>query len=146
MEWKMCYHTSILEGDFNTRRPGTKRDTTLIGTIQTILRSRTDYVMTSPTLRHHFRNIQLVDPRIHKSDHYVIKATIKSAHRKAQKKYLQGRRKFPPAPITPNSPTFTQADQLFMELKCPDPSRSSPISGQTGCQIIPSNSFVRDAN
>jgi len=34
------------------------------GTIQTTLRSRTDYIMTSPTLRHYFRNVQLVDPRI----------------------------------------------------------------------------------
>jgi len=73
--------------------------------------------MTSPTLRHYFRNVQLVDPRIHRSDHHVIKATIKTVPRKAQRKYLQGRKKFPLRPITPNSPTFTQADQLFMELK-----------------------------
>jgi len=87
------------------------------GTIKSILRARTDYVMTSPTLRHIFRNMQLVDPRMHPSDHYMIKAKIKSGPRKAQRKYLLGRRKFPLAPITPNSPTFTQADQLFMELK-----------------------------
>jgi len=42
------------------------------GTIQTILRSRTDYIMTSPTLRHHFRNVQFVDPRIHSSNHHMI--------------------------------------------------------------------------
>jgi len=87
------------------------------GTIQTILRSRTGYIMTSPALRHYFKNVQLVDPRIHRSDYCMIKATIKSAPRKAQRKYLQCRKKFPLAPITPNSPTFTQADQLFMELK-----------------------------
>jgi len=98
------------------------------GTIQTILRSRTDYMMTSPTLRHHFRNMQLVDPRMHSSDHYVIKARIKCAPRKAQRKYLQGRRKFPLPPITPTSPTFTQADQLFMELKSymPRPKQKQP--------------------
>jgi len=98
------------------------------GTIQTILRSRTDYIITSPTLRHYFKNVQLVDPRIHRSDHYVVKATIKSAPRKAQRKYLQGRKKFPLPPITPNSPTFTQADQLFMELKSymPRPKQKQP--------------------
>jgi len=58
------------------------------GTIQTILRSRTDCLMTSPTLCHYFKNVQLVDPRIHRSDHYMIKATIKAAPRKAQRKYL----------------------------------------------------------
>jgi len=46
------------------------------GTIQTILRSRTDYIMTSPTLHHYFSNVQLVDPRIVHTDHYMIKATI----------------------------------------------------------------------
>jgi len=70
-----------------------------------------------PLQRHYFKNVQLVDPRIVNADHYMIKATIKTAPRKAQRKYLQGRKKFPLAPITPNSPTFTQADQLFMELK-----------------------------
>jgi len=98
------------------------------GTIQTILRSRPDYIMTSPTLRHHFQNVQLVDPRIHQSDHCVIKATIKCAPRKAQRKYLQGRRKFPLAPTTPTSPTLSQADQLFMELKSymPRPKQNQP--------------------
>jgi len=99
------------------------------GTIQTILRSRTDYIMTSPTLRHYFSNVQLVDPRIVNTDHYMIKATIKSAHRKAQRKYLQGRRKFPLPPIKPTLPTFTQADQLFMELKSysmPRPKQKQP--------------------
>jgi len=86
------------------------------GTINRILMSRTDYIMTSPTQRHHFQNVQLVDPRIVHTDHYMIKATIKSAPRKAQRKYLQGRRKFPLSPIKPTSPSFTQADQLFMEL------------------------------
>jgi len=56
------------------------------GTIQTILRSRTDYIMPSPTLRHYFKNVQLVDPRRVSTDHYMIKATIKSAPRKAQRK------------------------------------------------------------
>jgi len=46
------------------------------GTINTILRSRTDYIMTSPTLRHYFSNVQLVDPRIVHTDHYMIRATI----------------------------------------------------------------------
>jgi len=87
------------------------------GTLKRILRSRTDCIMTSPTLRHYFKNVQLVDPRIVNTDHYVIKATIKTAPRKAQRKYLQGRKKFPLAPVTPNSPAFTQADQLFVELK-----------------------------
>jgi len=73
--------------------------------------------MTSSTLRDYFNNVQLVDPRIVHTDHYMIKATIKSAPRKAQRKYLQGRRKFPLPPIKPTSPTFTQAHQLFMELK-----------------------------
>jgi len=84
--------------------------------------------MTSPTLRHYFKNVQLVDPRIVNTDHYVIKATIKTAPRKAQRKYLQGRKKFPLAPVTPNSPAFTQADQLFMELKSyvPRPKQRQP--------------------
>jgi len=128
------------------------------GTIQTILRSRTDCVMTSPTLRHHFRNMQLVDPRIHQSDHHMIKATIKCAPRKAQRKYLQGRRKFPLAPITTNSPTFTQADQLFMELKSyiPRPKQKQPhlwsdcLSNHTKqlirqrCQLAKSNTHKKD--
>jgi len=98
------------------------------GTIQTILRSRTDYIMTSPTLWHYFNNVQLVDPRIVSTDHYMIKATLKSSSRKAQRKYLQGRKKFPLPPIKPNSPTFTQADQLFMELKSymPRPKQKMP--------------------
>jgi len=98
------------------------------GTINRLLRSRTDYVMTSPTLRHYFRNVQLVDPRIVHTYHYMIKATIKTAPRKAQRKYLQGRKKFPLPPITPTSPTFTQADQLFMELKSymPRPKQKQP--------------------
>jgi len=106
------------------------------GTLQTILRSRTDYIMTSSTLRHYFSNVQLVDPRIVHTDHYMIKATIKSAPRKAQQKYLQGRKKFPLPPIKPTSPTFTQADQLFMELKSymPRPKQKTPTYGQTGCQ------------
>jgi len=41
------------------------------GTIQTVLRSRTDCVMTSPALCHCFKNVQLVDPRMHRSDHCV---------------------------------------------------------------------------
>jgi len=98
------------------------------GTINRILRSRTDYIMTSPTLRHYFSNVQLVDPRIVHTDHYMIKATIKSAPRKAQRKYLQGRKKFPLPPIKPTSPTFTQADQLFLELKSymPRPKQKTP--------------------
>jgi len=87
------------------------------GTIQTMLRSMTDHIVTSPALRHCFKNVQQVDPRMHVSDHHVIKATIKSAPGKAQRLCLQGRKKFPLAPITPNSPTFAPADQLFMELK-----------------------------
>jgi len=47
----------------------------------------------------------------------MIKATLKGAPRKAQRQYLQGRRKFPLPSITPNSPTFTTADNLFMQLK-----------------------------
>jgi len=84
--------------------------------------------MTSPTLCHYFSNVQLVDPRIISSDHYMIKATITSAPRKAQRKYLQGRRKFPLPPIKPTSPTFAQADQLFMELKSyiPQPKQKQP--------------------
>jgi len=100
------------------------------GTLKRILISRTDCIMTSPTLRHCFKNVQLVDPRILvvNTDHYMIKATIKTAPRKAQRKCLQGRKKFPLAPITPNSPIFTQADQLFMELKSyvPRPKQRQP--------------------
>jgi len=60
--------------------------------------------------------------------HCVIKATIKTAPRKAQRKCLQGRRKSPLPPIKPTSPTFTQADQLFMELKfyMPRPKQKQP--------------------
>jgi len=98
------------------------------GTLNAILRSRTDYICTGAHLRRHFRNMQLVDPRIIHSDHYMIKATIKGAPRKAQRKYLQGRRKPPLPPIKPTSPTFTQADQLFMELKScvPRPKQRTP--------------------
>jgi len=100
------------------------------GTIQTILRSRTDYIITAPTLCNCSKNLQLVDPRTHKSDHCtsVIKATIKSSPCKATKKHLQGRRKLPLPPIKLNSPTFTQADKLFIELKSymPRPKQKQP--------------------
>jgi len=88
----------------------------------------------------------------------MIKATIKTAPRKAQRKYLQGRKKFPLAPITPNSPTFTQADQLFMELKSyvPSPKQNQPhlwsdwLSDHTKqiirqrCQLAKSNAHKKD--
>jgi len=98
------------------------------GTLQTMLGSRTDCIMTSPTLWHCFNNVQLVDLRTVHTDHHMIKATIKSAPRKAQRKHLQGRRKFPLPPIKLTSPTFTQADQLFLELKShmPRPKQKTP--------------------
>jgi len=84
--------------------------------------------MTGPHLWKNFRNMQLVDPRIHPSDHCMIKATLKGAPRKAQRKYLQGRKKFPLPTIKPTSPSFTQADQLFLELKSfmPRPKQKQP--------------------
>jgi len=98
------------------------------GTIQTTLRFRTDCVMTAPTLCHHFKNTQSVDPRIHRSDCRVIKATIKSAAQKVQRKCLQGRRKSPLPPITPNSTAFAAADNLFMQFKShmPRPKQKQP--------------------
>jgi len=130
------------------------------GTIQTILRSRTDYIMTSPTLHHYFKNVQLVDPRRVSTDHYMIKATIKSAPCKAQRKYLQGRRKFPIPSIKPTSPTFTQADQRFMELKSymPRPKQKQPhlwsdwlsdhtkqlITSRKRCDLAKSNTHKKD--
>jgi len=64
----------------------------------------------------------------HRSDHCVIKATLIGAPRKAQRKYLQGRHKFPLPPIKPNSPTFTPTDNLFMQLKSymPRPKQKQP--------------------
>jgi len=118
------------------------------GTIQTTISSRTDCILTAPFLRCHFRNMQLVDPRTHKSDHYMIKATIKGAPRKAQRQYLQGRRSFHclqsnPIPL----PLLLQTNSFWnSSLTYPDPSRSSTISGQTGCQTISSNSSGRGVN
>ena len=79
-----------------------------------------DYIL--GTDRRMFSNVCLRDPQCFSSDHYMVKGLLLSAPLHRNRRYLNGRQRYPlKAPkVGPDSPL---ADQLFQRLKdaCPTP-------------------------
>jgi exonuclease III len=83
-----------------------------------MLSSRCDYILGSN--RNLFRNMQLKQPRLFTSDHYLVLGELLSEPLRENRRYLGGRRRFPLHVSAP----VTKVEKLFTDIQtaCADPS------------------------
>ena len=76
----------------------------------TLITSVCDYILAQD--RQLFLNTQIREPRGFSSDHYALRASIRTAPLRINRQYLKGHKRFPLVP-----PQRTQADLQFAQLK-----------------------------